>query len=220
MKYSTFHRKALFLCATAGVMMMASVSANASIISVTPTGGSVGDNVISANCADGVNGPALTITGCLNGDHTSTGDVNFTSNENIQFDAGGQAVVTDTNQDGMNTLTVDPVSFTLGELIVNINANANGYVQFCDNISCYGTLFSVSKSGSNFFDIKFNPNANFLTMNTFTTSAGTTAAKIIADTKQWRLSEVPEPLTVSLFSAGLLGAFSLARRRTAKMARS
>lgn len=219
MKCSTFTRKAWFLSAAAGAMMMAaSVSAHASIISVTPTGGSVGDNVLSANCADGANGPAMTITGCLNGDRTSTGDVDFRSNENIQFDAGGQAVVTDTNQDGFNTLTVDPRVFSLGELIVDIDANANGWVQFCDNTGCYGTLFQISKSGSNFFDIKFNPNADWLQMNTFTSSSATTAAKIIANTKQWRLSDVPEPLTVSLFSAGLLGAFALARRRTAKMA--
>ena len=218
MKYSTFHRKALFLSSAAAVMMMASVSANASILSVTATGGSVGDNVISANCADGANGPALTITGCLNHDRTSTGDVNFKSNENIEFDAGGQAVVT--ASDGlMQTLTVDPVSFTLGELIVDIDASANGFVQFCDNTSCYGTIFSISKSGSNFFDIKFNPNADYLTMNTyssFTSTSVNTPAQLIADTKQWRLSKVPEPFTMSLFSAGLLGAFALARRRTAK----
>src|SRR5437868_6671855 len=94
MEISSLNRKALFLVSATALMLMASAPANAIILSVTPTGGSVGDNVISANCVDGFNGPATTITGCLNGDHTSTGDVNFTSNENIQFDAGGQAVVT------------------------------------------------------------------------------------------------------------------------------
>ena len=219
MRFSGPNRQALFLASVAALVLMAGAPANATIISVSPTGGSVGDNVISANCADGANGPALTITGCLNHDHTSAGDVDFRSNENIQFDAGGQAVVRGTDGD-LQTLTIDPVSFTLGELIVNINANADGWVQFCDNNGCWGTTFALSKSGSNFFDINFNPKADFLTINTFSSSTPSLAnqAQLISDSKQWRVSTLPEPFTLSLFGAGIAGAAALRRRKKAQPA--
>lgn len=46
-----------------------------------------------------------------------------------------------------STLTIDPQTFALTELILNINATANGFVAFCDNNGCYGggsgTLFAL-----------------------------------------------------------------------------
>ena len=213
MAFLTIDRMGLFLASTVA-LLVASAPANAMIIGVTPTGGSAGDNVISANCVGGVDGPALKITGCLNGDHTALMD--FKSNENIQFNAGGQAVVT--GSDGaLETLTLDPVGFTLDELIVNIDASADGWVKFCDNDGCWATVLTVDGSGSNFFDITFNPNGDFLTFTTYSNSGGTTVAQLIANSKQWRVevTPTPEPFTLSLFGAGIAGAFALRRRKKA-----
>jgi len=213
MAFLTIDRMGLFLASTVA-LLVASAPANAMIIGVTPTGGSAGDNVISSNCTGGANGPALTITGCLNQNHTALMD--FKSNENIQFDAGGQAVVR--GSDGaLQTLTLDPVNFVLNELIVNIDASADGWVKFCDNDGCWATVLTVDGSGSNFFDITFNPNGDFLTFTTYSNSGGTTVAQLIANSKQWRVevTPTPEPFTLSLFGAGIAGAFALRRRKKA-----
>lgn len=87
--------------------------ASATIISVIPTGGSTGVLVVNNACADEFDGPALTITGCLNNLHTAAGDVDFTSTEPILFGSGGgQAVVQPA--DGLTqTLTINPRSSIL-----------------------------------------------------------------------------------------------------------
>jgi hypothetical protein len=194
------------------LLAASAVPASATITSVSATGGSVGDNVINNACTGEVDSGAV-ITGCLNSDHNS--QVNFYSNENLQFGGGGQATVSGIDGD-LQTLTIDPVSFNLSELIVDIDANNNGFVQFCDNMSCFGTLFAISSNGSNFFDVSFNPTADFMRMNTFLNSNGTGASDLIADTKQWRVASgttrVPEPFSLSLLGGGLV-AMGLALRR-------
>jgi hypothetical protein len=214
----------LGLATAAAVTLITSASANATIIGVSASGGSTGDLVINNSCTNEVD-TGMLITGCLNSNHDS--DVNFISNEQIEFgNGGGQATVNAV--DGlMQTITIDPELFTLNRLILDIDASANGWAQFCDNNGCWGTLLAVSKNGSNFFDIDFNPTADFLTVNTFSNSGGTTAAQLIANTKQWRvgvaiptetevlITEVPEPFTLSLFGAGIAGAVALRRRKKA-----
>jgi hypothetical protein len=151
---------ALFLAAST----FAPTDVGATIVSVSPTGGSTGVLIINNACDNGLDGPAMLITGCLNTAHDR--DVNFMSNENIEFDAGGQAVVL--GSDGLlQTLTIDPETFTLDRLILNINAlntepgNTDGWVQFCDDAGCFSTLFALDGNGQNFFDIAFNPAADF-----------------------------------------------------------
>lgn len=213
----------------AGAVALFVAPAQANIMSVTQSGGSNGVNVISNACADGVAGPASIITGCLNNDHSAAADVNFFSNESVQFHGGGQARV-EAADGAAGTLTIDPVNFFLDELILNINANANGFVKFCDNVNC-SSIFSISSSGQNFFDILFNPAADFLRMDTFSDANGQNSAQLIDDTRQWRVvvagappcttncgppPGVPEPGTLWLLATGLLGLGAFGRLRKQK----
>src|SRR5215472_16622856 len=75
--------------ALAGATALFMSPASATIIDVNTTHGSTGDLIINNGCDDEADGPAATITGCLNHTQTSAGDVNFKSNENIKFDTGG-----------------------------------------------------------------------------------------------------------------------------------
>jgi len=215
-------RQGLFLASVATLMLMATAPANATIISVSPTGGSTGDNIVNNTCTNEVD-TGMTIVGCLNSNHDS--DVQFKSNEQIEFGSGGGQATVNAIDGLMNTVTIDPVLFTLNELILDLDASANGWAQFCDNNGCWGTLLALGQNGSNFFDVTFNPTADFLTINTFSDQAGTTAAQLIANTKQWRVgvtpgstpttpTPVPEPFSMSLFGAGLAGMFGLRRRKS------
>lgn len=227
MNFSTLKRKGLFLASAGVFTLIASASANATIIGISPTGGSTGDLVINNSCTNEVD-TGLLITGCLNGNHAS--DVNFISNEQIEFGSGGGQATVNAVDGLMQTITIDPELFTLNRLILDIDASANGWAQFCDNNGCWGPLLALGKNGSNFFDITFGPSADFFTLNTFTDSAGTIAAQLIENTKQWRVgvaepntpttttTDVPEPFTLSLFSMGLAGVAATRRRRKSQTA--
>jgi hypothetical protein len=215
MKFSIPHRQALFLVSAAALMLMASAPADAMIISATATGGSTGDLIVNNACTNEVD-TGLTITGCLNSNHDS--DVNFYSNkttEVIEFGSGGGQATVNAIDGAMQTITIDPVFFELNELITDLDATADGWVQFCDNDGCWKDLFQLKGNGSNFFDIKFNPTAEYLTINTFSDEAGTSPAQLIADSLQWRVgvTPIPEPFTMSLVGAGIVGAFALRRRK-------
>ena len=82
----------LYTILMAGVALCASpIAANATLTLVSGVDGGSGDvdNVIFNAC--NLNpGPALTVQGCLNTNHTTL--VNFTSTENLLISGGGQAV--------------------------------------------------------------------------------------------------------------------------------
>src|SRR5262245_4200251 len=87
----------------AGLVASASMPASAGLI-VATSGGGTGINAVSAACSGAINGPALTIVGCLNSDHTI--GVRYDSNENIEFAAGGQAKVVPEDDQGFNFLKI------------------------------------------------------------------------------------------------------------------
>jgi hypothetical protein len=215
----------------AGCLALLATSASATIIGVSPKGGSTGNLIINNACADGFDGGAsgaLLITGCLNTDHSTAGDVDFTSNENLVFGSGGGQATVDAFDGLTQTLTIDPRTFKLSELIVDINSSADGKIRFCDNDGCWGTLLDLGKNGSNFFDVTFGPGASFLTLSTFDTSLSN-PDQLIEDSKQWRVgvdlsscgdncprTQVPEPGTGGLLAAALFGMLAMARRRNAR----
>jgi len=220
--------------------------ANAGVItgiSVSASGGSFGDNVVSAACSAPVNGPANTIVGCLNKNHTAL--VDLTSTATITFAAGGQAKVVATSG-AFNDLTIQLVGNTIDELILNIETNANGQVDFLADGVFSNNDWSLTGNGNNFFDIT-GIGGGFTTLQ-FTihdmasVNIGTRKNPILVpgsvdDVKQIRIEptggvppctepppicpgpeNVPEPITLSLFGAGLAAAVALSRRRWQKSA--
>jgi hypothetical protein len=129
----------------------------------------------------------------------------------LETPSGGQARVEAV--DGLfGTLTLDLVDNSLffNQLVLNINADDNGVVDFGD-----GFTRNVSGNGNNFFTLSFAPAVNEFS---FTATTG-----LWTDMRQVRINlgtgpapepePVPEPAVQGLLGLGLLMAALVLRRR-------
>jgi hypothetical protein len=192
----------LTITAFATAVAFCSGSAHATLIVQTGVVGSfVDDNGIDNPWTGNVTGPALTIQGCLNTNHSKL--VDFTTDESIKFAAGGQAKILPV--DGLFSQL--QISFDDGTpfqtLILNIEANANGKVTFFDNLGDVSGVFNISKNGNNLFSLS-GDDFSFIK---FKTTVGVVEVDISDDVKQVRIgasvTNVSEPTTLGLLGVGL-----------------
>jgi hypothetical protein len=201
-----------------GLAVAAPASATLIITAQGQQGGSGDlDNVLFNPCTGNITGPALTVQGCLN--TSSTTLVNFTSNENLVVN-GGQALV-EAQVGTFNTLTIGLANQATGfdEILFNVNAASNGSVtitgtdQFGQTFAQTATL-AVGAAGQNFFRVTAI-DGQVATSITVFAAGGLTG---IDDFRQVRigttgLTPVPEPMSLALFGAGLLGLGMVRRKR-------
>jgi hypothetical protein len=217
-------KQSLLAAALAATLGLMSSSAVAGLIVTTGNNPQTDDNVIANGCSAGVAvpGPALTVKGCFNANHDQP--VDFTSNEAITY-TGGQATV-EASDGAFATLTISVEGATFDTLILNIDAikqrptDLASKISFTDGVTT-SALFALSSNGQNFFTLTGGP-FNFITFNVFQAAQTSTALQDVVDVKQVRIGgwkkiadPVPEPGTVALLGAGLIGLGFVRSRRKA-----
>ncbi|MCW8087559.1 PEP-CTERM sorting domain-containing protein [Sabulicella glaciei] len=176
------------------------------------------DNVIFNACGTASSG--MTVQGCLNTSHSTR--VNFTSNETLNVNGGGQARIT--AADGsFNAISIALADPTLGfdKLQFNLDAIADGTANF-QAVDQFGTVF-------NFNNIALDGNGqNFFTLGSLDgqvavsfSLTSTVPISNISDLAQVRLgvagitpTPVPAPAGLALMGLGLLG-LGFMRRKSA-----
>jgi hypothetical protein len=197
-------------------LLGAAVPANAAFILTTGNdgGGSV-DNVVFDPCGLGNQLPGTTVQGCLQGDTSRL--VNFTSSSTLVAD-GGQASITGLNGAAFHDLTIAlaPPQAGYTRLVFNIDAIAgSGQTGITFNLTGTGTptqfQSTLGQNGSNFFTFTAT-DGDIIQSVSFTTLANVNA---VGDVAQVRIAAVPvpEPMSLALFGAGLLGLGMVKRRK-------
>ncbi len=128
-------------------------SAHASLIVNTGNNPQNDLNVISGGSCAAVNGPSLALEGCFNGQNTAV--VNIVSDQNIVYSSGGQAGV-DAQSGLYSRLTISVDEQNIETLILNVRADADGYIRFNDGTS-NSSVFALSDRGNNYFTITGGP---------------------------------------------------------------
>lgn len=198
------HASLLAVLLAIATTLLAAPGHAAVLVETGVNGGFDDDNVISAGCVGGADGPATTITGCLNSSHTTL--VDFTSDEDIVFAAGGQAKIVADDDDGFSELGI-ALQGGLGfeTLIIDIDVVEDGSVTFDFGGAGPDQTFAVSGNGNNFFSIS----GEVFQSITFTTTAA------MDEVRQIRLgiadgpeppAEVPWPASALLLGIGLVWA--------------
>jgi hypothetical protein len=203
--------KSILGASAAVIGLFGAMQVSQAAIIVTESGGGTGDNLVFNSCASAVTGPALTLTGCLNGAPNTV--ISLTSDENIQVAGGGQARVVASDGVGYSFLSINSIiPATFSSIVLNINATQDGSVTFTGSPGGMSMSFALSGNGENFFTIT-GENFDFVSFIT----TGTLIADIVLDTRQIRLdtapTAVPEPMSLALFGAGLLGLGMVRRQR-------
>ncbi len=194
--------------AVGAAMLVFGGAANAAFIVQSGIVGGSGDvdNVISNACAGTVTGPASTVQGCMNSDHNVI--VDFSSTTDQLMISGGQAVLSATDGIINQLTTALNGGDTFAKMIIDLQHtnNTGATVTFnADPNSGMGPFVFNLGNGSNFFTIT---GENFNSVS-FATSPDANVEKI--EVKQVRLGgiesgiPVPEPASLALFGAGLLG---------------
>jgi hypothetical protein len=180
-----------------------------------------------------IDGPATTITGHVNQSVPSQ-FVSFTSDENLQPTAGGQADVEAVDGDFQN-LTIALMGGTFGDFILNPaifgqgNSVNGNMVVTVSQVSGPDAVydFNVGSAGNNFLTIVAQDGQRMTSINLSTTVSGLQITRLAqpristptqcpsgsTDPLCGPLQQTPEPGTLGLIGLGLAGLAALRRRK-------
>jgi len=231
--------KSIATTAVFAVLLLTGPMASAALIVTSGTDNTGTDNVIGNNSCGPpppIQGPALTVQGCLNTSHTTL--VNFTSDENIEYTGGQAAIEAVDGTFSYLLISLATPGSTFSKLLLNIDSTVDGFVSFLGNPG--GTAsspYALSGAGENKFILT---GEDFTSISFFTSDVGglvtdiVSSVDLVSDTKQVRIGgiiqppppcpdgdpeceneDVPAPGVLSLVGLGLLALARTRRRRTA-----